>query len=86
MSLDKMREIDRKIAVHAKIEPLLSDLRSLVRHRSGDMLRQSRKGLESAIASLEAALQAEKSAGGQKFYAEAEKGQLAPKRILRAVE
>jgi hypothetical protein len=83
--IDKLNELDRKIPVHAKISPAITDLKSLVRDRSPDMLRQTRKAVEAAIASLEAALHAEKSAANSRFIAEAAKGQLQPRPPIRIV-
>ena len=84
--IETMREIDSMIPIHAKIGPILSDLKTLAKCDRSRMLRQSHNAIESAIASLEAALQAEKSAAGSRFIAEAAKGQLAPRRVLRSVE
>lgn len=85
--IDTMNQIDGKIPLPAKLDPIRQDIASLLKSRRSDMLAQTRKALESALASLEAALQAEKIAAGAKFFNEAEKGQLAPPRnILRAVE
>jgi hypothetical protein len=80
------REIDRSLPITAKIEPPLSELRALVKNRWSDLLPQSRKGIESAIASLEAALELHQHAAKLHCVSEAKKGELGPRRILRSVE
>lgn len=84
--LANMREIDNRLPITSKLEPPLIDLRSLVKHRWSDMLPQTRKGIESAIASLEAALVAERDHARRHLVDHAARGEVGPKRILRAVE
>jgi vacuolar-type H+-ATPase subunit E/Vma4 len=83
--MDTMRKIDSKVPLHAKLEPIAVDIASLLKTRRTDMLRQSTKALESALASVEAALAAEKQAAHRTVFNEAAKGQLAPRPSIKIV-
>jgi hypothetical protein len=81
-----MREIDKGVPVASKIEIPLAACRDLIKNRWSDLLPQSRKGIQSAIASLEAALDLHQHAAKLHCVADAKKGELGPRRILRSVE
>jgi hypothetical protein len=84
--IDHMRTLDAKVPVAAKIDPIRNELSALVKDRWGDMIPQARKGIQSALASLEAALDAQRADDKRRCIADAAKGQLAPRYGLRAVE
>jgi hypothetical protein len=81
-----MRANDAKVPIHAKIELPRNELSALKTERWSDMLPQTRKAIESAIASLDAALVGERNAAKRHFYDDAGKGQLAVRHVLRAIE
>jgi hypothetical protein len=83
--IEAMREADMKIPLAAKLDPICIDIATLLRTRRTDMLRQTTKALESALASVEAALAAEKQAAHRTVFNEAAKGQLAPRPPIRVV-
>ena len=79
----KMRAIDAKTPIRAKIEPLLNDTKALVRDRWSDLTKDQRKALEGAVCGFEAALRSIRERELAKF---AKAGELAPRRVLYAVE
>ena len=79
-ALAAMREIDGKIPVAAKIEPLLNDTLGLIKSRWSDLTVQERKALELSASGFRAAIESIKT------RTEAKMGEIGPRRGLRAVE